>query len=363
MPKHRRRVQINFRQGVRNVSSQAIVKPTLERIMKAALLPHGCLAVFCLATGLAALAAGPKELPPSHSVTNALYATGFEFAEGPALDDNGDLYVVNYRGNGNIGRIAADRTASVFCDLRKLVPVEGRSPQANGLKIDRQGRLIASDSGAGRLLRIAADGQTAEVLADRYDGVRFRSINDVALDLAGNIYFTDPGGSSLENPIGSVYRYDITTGKVSLVDTDLAFPNGLAVTPDQKHLCVGESQRYRVLIYDLAGDGTVSNRRVLIDFPGETVGAIIGGKHDPDGMIFDDAGRLYVAMWTAGVINVVEVPSGKLLRQYDAGGSKATNCHFHGGCLYTTVAAKEAVFRLKLGVEGFDYNGPSASQP
>ena len=75
----------------------------------------------------------------------------------------------------------------------------------------------------------------------------------------------------------------------------------------------------------------------------------------PDGMIFDAAGRLYVATWTGGVINVVEVPSGKLLRQYDAGGKQSTNCHFHGGYLYMTVAAKEAVFRLKLGVDGFDY--------
>jgi len=65
-----------------------------------------------------------------------------------------------------------------------------------------------------------------------------------------------------------------------------------------------------------------------------------------------------VAMWNGGVINVVDVPSGKLLRQYDAGGDRATNCHFFGEFLYTTVAAKEAVFRLKLGVAGFNYTQP-----
>ena len=77
----------------------------------------------------------------------------------------------------------------------------------------------------------------------------------------------------------------------------------------------------------------------------------------PDGLIFDAKGRLYVGMWTGGFINVVDVSRGQLVRQYDAGGGKATNCHFHNGYLYTTVAAKEAVFRLKLDVEGFDYNG------
>lgn len=73
-------------------------------------------------------------------------------------------------------------------------------------------------------------------------------------------------------------------------------------------------------------------------------------------MVFDVAGRLYVATWTGGEIWVVEVPSGRLLRRYDAGGQRATNCHFHGDCLYVTVAAKKPVFRLRLGVPGFDYN-------
>ena len=71
-----------------------------------------------------------RELPPSHSVTPRLYATGFEFAEGPAFDDAGNLYVVNYRGNGKIGRIQADGTASVWCDLTELAPLTDRRPQA-----------------------------------------------------------------------------------------------------------------------------------------------------------------------------------------------------------------------------------------
>jgi gluconolactonase len=309
----------------------------------------------------AARAAAPNDkhadLPPTHSVEPQLYATGFAFAEGPALNEAGDLFVVNYRYKGTIGRITPDGTAGIFCDLAELLPVEGRAPRANGLKIDAEGRLIVADAGAGRLLRIAADGLSGEVLAERCDGARFNSINDVALDRAGNVYFTDPGGSSVRKPIGSVYRYDIFTANVSQLATGMAYPNGVGVTPDQKHLCVNESQRYRVLIWDLSPDGELSNRRVLIDFPTETRGPIVGGACDPDGMIFDTAGRLYIAMWTGGVVNVVDVATGELIRQYDAGGSKATNVHFHDGYLYTTVAAKEAVFRLNLGVKGFDYNG------
>ena len=317
---------------------------------------------WILSSAFPAWAGDRVDLPPSHSVKPELYATGFEFAEGPALDADGNLFVINYRGNGKIGRIAPDGTASVCCDLRKdAPPVKDSQPQANGQKVDRQGYLIVADAGSGRLLRAnvthleKAPGPVVLVLADKFEGKPFDAPNDVALDLAGNIYFSDPGSSNAKKPTGSIYRYDVDTGKLSRLDTDLAYPNGLAVTPDQKHLCLAESDLHRVLIYDLESGGRVSNRRVLIDFMQESEGNVTGDVIVPDGMIFDDVGRLYVATWTGGVINVVEVPSGKLLRQYDAGGKQSTNCHFHGGYLYTTVAAKEAVFRLKLGVEGFDY--------
>jgi len=299
--------------------------------------------------------AEPQELPPSHSVKPELYATGFSFAEGPTLDRAGNLYVVNYRTPGTIGRIGADGAASIFCDLHKLAPVEGRRPQANGLKLDTEGRLIVADAGAGRLLRVSADGTMVEVLADRCDAQRFQAINDVALDMAGNIYFSDPGESNAENPTGAVYRYDIRTKKCTLLAKGLAFPNGLGLTPDQKHLVVAESAKFRLLMFDLAADGAVSKQRVLINFPTEDDGNLRGGKFEPDGLIFDAQGRCYVGMWSGGVVNVVDVETGKLVRQYDAGGLQATNCHFHGDYLYVTVAAKEAVFRLKLGVEGFAY--------
>ena len=279
----------------------------------------------CLWFATLGWSAGPTDLPPSHSVQPELYATGFEFAEGPTLDAAGNLFVVNYRGLGKIGRIAPDRTASVYCDLRELSPVKGRKPQANGLKLDAQGRLIVADGGGRRILRIAQPDPgklpVVEVLADRFDGKPFDAPNDVAIDLAGNIYLSDPGNSNAKKPTGSIYRYATTAGQLTRLDTGLAYPNGLAVTPDQKHFCVDESARQRVLIYDLTSDGRVTNRRVLIDFPKKTEGNIVGGPFQPDGMIFDAAGRLYVAMYSGGVINVVEVPSGKLLRQYDAGGS------------------------------------------
>ena len=319
----------------------------------------GWAAWLSLGCGLALTSRGlaAEDLPPSAAVTPALYATGFAFAEGPAFDVQGNLYVVNYRELGTIGRITPDGTASIWCDLNQASPVEDRKVQANGLKVDGESRLIAADAGGGRVLRISRNGRQVEVLADRCEGTRFNSINDVALDRLGNIFFTDPGASTAENPVGAVYRYDIGTKKTTRIAEGLAYPNGIGVTPDQKRLCVGESDRYRLLVFDLnAATGQVSNQRVLIDFPQETQGDILGGKFAPDGFVFDAVGRLYVAMWVGGVVNVVDVPSGAIVRQYNAGGAQATNCHFYGPYLYTTVAAKEAVFRLKLDVSGYEYS-------
>ena len=305
-----------------------------------------------------ARAVEPPDLPPSHSVHPSLYATGLAFAEGPALDAAGNLYVVNLSEKGTIGVIAPQGDATVLCDLRQVAPVKGRKPQGNGLKIDREGWLIVADFGGGRLLRVAPDGTRVNVLADSFCGHRFRHINDVALDLAGNIFFTD-------SPFvgrGSVYRYDIKTTRVTQLDTGRRFPNGVAVSPDQKHLCVSETFKRRILIYDLAPDGGVMNCRVLVHLKGSC------GKRPrltcmPDGMVFDQAGRLYVAMYGGGVVNVVDVPSGRLVRQYCAGGSRVTNCHFHGEYLYLTVDAEKAVFRLDLGVPGFDYTGVASLAP
>lgn len=314
------------------------------------------LALSLLAGAAPCLGAEHADLPPPDSVTPALYATGFEFAQGPALDADGNLFVGNYRANGTVGRITPDGKAEVLCDLTTAVPVEGSEIRVDGLKVDSQGRLVVADSGAGRVLRIAEDGDRVEVLADRWEGKRFRSITAIALDTAGNIYFTALGDAGADKPDGAMYRFEITTSKVARLDAGLDNPGGVAVSPNQKHLCVSESGKYRVLIYDLTEDGRVVNRRVLVDFPRKDEGNILGGDFPPVGEVFDSQGRLYAAMWTGGIINVVEVPSGKIVRQYQAGGTQATNCHFYDGYLYTTVAAKEAVFRLKLGVQGFKYS-------
>ncbi len=306
----------------------------------------------------AAAAKEPTPLPDPAKVTPTMYCTGFAFAEGPAIDREGNLYVVNYREWGTIGKITPDGTASILVDLRKKLPPAGdKLPSCNGLKIDDDGNLIGAETGTSQIVRISKDGEQVDVLAREVDRARLQGLNDVALDQQGNIYFANPGQKN-------VYRINKADGSIDRLNPKPIGSNGIGVTPDGKHLVTADSEGLRLMILDLV-DGRGENQRELISFkpagsPAELspdefakLAAKVG---IPDGFVFDEFGRLYVGMWTGSVVHVIDVPSGKILATYQAGGSKATNVHFFKGDLYVTVAAKEAVFKLPLGIRGWQYS-------
>lgn len=259
------------------------------------------------------------------------------FAEGPIFDQAGNLYFVNYHALGTLGRRTPDGTVSIWVHT---------GGQANGLKVDAQGRIIAADYGGKRILRIHPVTRRIEVLTESYEGKPYLGPNDICHDPEGNIYFTDPSGSGVENPIGAVYRItlqpDGAVAGVARIADGLAFPNGLAVSPDGKRLYVAESATNRLLSWDLAPDGTLSNRRVVIELPTPTL----------DGIMFDEAGRLWIARWTSGTVDVVDVEKGALLRSYPAGGDQVTNLCWWGTDLYVTVAGQHSIHRLEVGVRG-----------
>lgn len=307
--------------------------------------------------GHAADAGKATALPDPASVKPVMYCTGFAFAEGPAIDREGNLFVVNYRDWGTIGKITPQGAASILVNLRKELPADGdKLPSCNGLKIDDDGNLIGAETGTSQIVRISKDGKKVDVLAREVDGVRLNGLNDVALDPRGNIYFANPGQHN-------VYRIN-RDGSIDRLNPEPIGSNGIGVTPDGKHLVTADSEGMRLMIVDLA-EGKGKNQRELISFKPagtpekldrderqklmETVGV-------PDGFVFDEFGRLYVGMWTGKVVHAIEVPSGKLLATYPAGGSQATNVHFFNGDLFVTVAANEAVFKLPLGIRGWRYS-------
>lgn len=298
---------------------------------------HLALAAAVLTLVCCASALGDASPPLPDSAEPHPVVADIAFAEGPIFDRAGNLYFVNYHALGTIGRRTPDGTVSVWVQT---------GGQANGLKVDAAGNIIAADYGGKRILRIHPHTREIEVLTDDCEGEPYRGPNDVCLDAAGNIYFSDPPGSSAENPIGAVYRIEVgeegAVKHVARAADGLAFPNGLAVSADQRRLYLAESGTNRLLCYDIQSDGTLSHQRTVIEFPNPTL----------DGMMFDEAGRLWIARWTNGTVDVVDVETGELLKSYPAGGDQVTNLCWWEKSIYVTVAGQHSIHRMDVGVPG-----------
>ena len=171
---------------------------------------------------------------------------------------------------------------------------EYKQPGSNGLAFDAEGRLTINEHGNRRVSRLEPDGQVT-VLADRYEGKRLNSPNDLVYRSDGALFFTDPpfglpkvfDDPRKELPYSGVYA--LMHGQLRLLSNDLRGPNGIAFSPDEKTLYVGnwDEKRKVVMAYDVAADATLSNGRVFIDIT-TAVGedAIDGVKVDRRGNVF-----------------------------------------------------------------------------
>jgi len=207
-------------------------------------------------------------------------ASGFGFTEGPVWDSEGFVYVSDE---------VTNKIFRVYADGKKDELISLGDPDGN--TFDHQLRLIDCASVLRAIIRIDRQGKY-EILADRFEGKRFNSPNDVVMGPDGALYFTDPTmdlpqGQKQEIPYQGVYRLD-PSGKVTLLTKEMSQPNGLAFSPDGKHAYVDDSERRNILVFDFTAEHTFANGRVFGEEP--------GGKGDgvPDGMKVDQAGNLYV---------------------------------------------------------------------
>lgn len=293
----------------------------------------------------------PGAKPKDHGAIGA--------TEGPAWKD-GSLYFTDGK---HINRMGPDGKTSVF-----------RHNASNGLLFDKEGRLVACESGMRRVTRTEKDGSIT-VLADRFEGKRFNTPNDLCMDTKGRIYFTDPrygprtgmeiwetrvekygpaskAGSNIEFVEG-VYRinhqaklpegacsfaHDIPN--VTRIHCDGAErPNGILISPDDRYLYIADNNNNthggsrKILRYSLDQNGDVKpgSRKVIFDWK---------DGRGPDGMKMDRAGRIYVAAGTnkptefettrfkAGCY--ILSPSGRLLDFIPVAPDECCNCAFGG---------------------------------
>jgi gluconolactonase len=263
-------------------------------------------------------------------------ATGFGFTEGTVWDPHGFLYVSDETLN---------KIFRVYPDGRRETLIQLGDPDGN--TFDREFRLLDCASVLRAIIQIDPDGRY-KVLANRYQGKRFNSPNDVVIGPDGAIYFTDPTldlpkGQQQEIPFQGVYQLD-ARGEVRLLTHDLAQPNGLAFSPDGKKLYADDSERKDIRVYDFLPGGNLANGRLF--------GSEEGGPHEgvPDGMRVDRRGDLFVVgplgiwVWDAeghhlGTIVAPEQPAN--LTWGDA----------EYGTLYIT--ATTSVYKIRTRVQGF----------
>ncbi len=261
-------------------------------------------------------------------------ASGLSFPEGPAFDANGQLYCVNLA-SGDISRIREDGSVECFINF---------GGKANGAAFAANGDLYLCESQMHQIAVVHAD-RSWETFADQCDGEAFRAPNDMVFDQHGNFYFTDPGGSNPDNPIGTVH-FATPDGTVTTVDCGMQFPNGIAMTADGNTLTAVETYPRCIWAYDVVRPGVTGDKRMLWQHENEAC--------LPDGMAYDADGNLWVAAFGVGEIVVVS-PAGETLEKYDAGGLKPTNCAFGGpdfSTLYITECETNCIYALETGVQG-----------
>ena len=280
-------------------------------------------------------------------------AGGYTWSEGPVWYKGAVLF--SDVPNNVVHRWAEGMTASeVFLKPSGLLTeVPGfREPGSNGLALDRQGRLLLCQHGERRVARYE-NGKFSTV-ADKIDGKRFNTPNDLAVRKSGEIYFTDPpygfekmdADPKKELDYHGVYRV-ATDGKVTLLAKTIRFPNGIAFSPDDKTLYVSstENGNPHIQAFDVKADGTLANERLFFDArplsKKDAPGSTDGFKVDREGNV-----------WSSGPGGILVItPAGKLVGRINTGVPTA-NCNWgdDGSTLYIT--ANNDLVRVKTLTKG-----------
>jgi gluconolactonase len=279
-------------------------------------------------------------------------AGGFQFIEGPVWHPDGYLLFSDPNAN-TIYRWTPEGSVSVFRTHSGYTGVdigEYHQPGSNGLTLDRKGLLTINEHGNRRVTRLERTGQIT-VLADRYDGKRLNSPNDLVYRSDGTLYFTDPPFGlpmAFDDPrkeLGFSGVYMVKDGQVTLLTKELSGPNGIAFSPDERYLYVDNwDLRRKVLMrYDVNPDGTIAGGKVFHDFTRLSEPVAL------DGIKVDEQGNVYVSapggVW---VLSAAGKPLGRIVPpEHDA---NFTFGDTDGKSLYLT--ASTGLYRVRVNVPG-----------
>jgi gluconolactonase len=291
-----------------------------------------------------------------------IIAEGYDWSEGPVWVKDGAFLLFSDVPQNVIYRWKQGEGAKPYLKPSGYTSSVSRGGEigSNGLTLDNSGRLVICQHGDRRVARmdapLSAPKPVFATLADRFDGKRFSSPNDVVFHSNGDMYFTDPPygmEKQFEDPLREipyqgVYRRN-AKGEVALMTREMTRPNGLAFSPDERKLYVAQSDAAAAIWreFDVKADGTLGPSKVLLD-----VTPMVKTRQGlPDGMKVDTNGNLF-ASGPGGIL--VISPAGKHLGTIMTGQATA-NCAFgdDGSTLYMTADMFLMRVRLKAKGRGF----------
>ena len=275
-------------------------------------------------------------------------AGGMKFTEGPVWLPSEKKLVFSDIPNSKLMQWSEADGLSVYRD----------SEQANGNILDLQGRIISCQHKARNVIRIEADGRTT-LLADRFDGKRFNSPNDVAIRSDGTLWFTDPPWGLTgphEIPGHWVYKLEPKTGKVEVVHKNLAMPNGIVFSPDESRIYIADTGGHKrhpdpdfhklpasIQCYEIDNEGNL----------GKKLFQIASGS---DGIAVDAQGNLYATH--GGKVHIYDA-DGNERQQIDVPEGPANVCF--GGDDHKTlfITARTSLYSVRMRVAGAKLKGAS----
>ena len=285
---------------------------------------------------------------------------GFEWTEGPVWVKQKNYLLFSDIPNNRINKWQQGPGISVFLEPAGYTgssAFTGKEPGTNGLILDARGRLCMCEHGNRRVTRLNSDGSRT-ILADRYDGKRFNSPNDLVFHSNGNLYFTDPpyglpknfDDPSRELDWCGVYLRD-ANGKITLLTKEMTRPNGIGLSPDEKTLYVAQSDMSAAIwkAFPVKEDGTIGEGKLFFDATKWANQTDRPGA--PDGLAVDQQGNVW-ATGPGGVL--VLTPEGKLIGRISTG-QRTANCCFgnDGSMLY--MAADDYLCRIPTLAKGVGF--------
>ncbi len=310
--------------------NKTATKPCLQGMAAAALAL--CIMLFQTLTLNAQIM--DKNSIIAEGATLELLGDGFRFTEGPAPDENGNVYFTDQPNNTIVKWNHSTGELSVFMDEA------GRS---NGMFFDHDGNLVTCADMDNELWSISMDGEVT-VLADNYGGDLLNGPNDLWIRPDGGIYFTDPlykrnyweRDPEMQQDGEHVYYLEPGTNRYFRVDEDLVKPNGIIGTPDGKKLYVADIGDNKTYVYDINPDGTLSNRKLFCEL-------------GSDGMTIDNKGNVYL---TGRGVTVFDRNGEKIAHIPIDKGWTANICFAGPDRDMLFITAMDAVFGIKMNVRG-----------